>query len=58
VTHYDIKVRHDLWLYETFYLEGNARVRPFLLAAWDTPVALGWERLREGAIRSVSPVRD
>jgi homoserine kinase type II len=49
---YDFKVRHDLWLYETFYLDGNGRVRPFLLAARDTPVALEWARLRADALRA------
>lgn len=53
---YDLKVRHDLWLYETYYREGNARVRPFLLAARDTPVALEWARLRAETIRVVPPV--
>lgn len=54
---YDIKVCHDLWLYETFYLEGNERVRPFLRAARDTPVALAWAGLRAEAIRAASPKR-
>lgn len=46
---YDIKARHDLWLYETFYLERNPRVRPFLLLPAVAPVADQWATLRAGA---------
>lgn len=43
---YDVKVSHDLWVYESLYVGGNQRVRAFIEPGEFVPIAAQWERIR------------
>lgn len=43
---YDVKVSHDLWVYESLYLDNNQRVRAFIQPGAFVPVSSQWQRLR------------
>lgn len=43
---YGLLRAHDLWVFETYYLAGDARVRPFLPAGDFVPLAERWAELR------------
>lgn len=50
VAAYALKVGHDLWLYEEYYLHGNGRVRQFFQPGGFMSPATLWNRLRPALI--------
>jgi hypothetical protein len=43
---YDVKVSHDLWVYESLYIDNNQRVRAFIQPGAFVSVSSQWQRLR------------